>query len=580
MAGTQAGLEFARSCLADVVERLEDAVSRLETLARSGGSEPTTEREPAAYSKVVEDFDETVMPSVQKFNKTCSSIGDVVGQLGSLVLLTFQQQRDFICRAAASTKPDQQAMQKLLEPTSSSIEAISVFIFSCFPRFGLPSAFGVFFLEALKEANRSSLFFNHLSAISESISAVGWVTVAPAPVPFIAEMMDSAQFFLNRILKDFKDKDPLHKDFVHQWLDVLGQLKSYVKVHHTVGFSWNALPASGTFKISSLSQTGFKWTTPSNGVVSQGGEILKGPVNKGPSSVGAPPPPPPPPPPDFMASDLTPKSHTNLRDARQALFAEINKGLDICKGLKKVTPEMQTHKNPALRTAERTPATGKPKVASKPAHLTSKRASPKPDLKPATLELQGGKKWMVEYQVDTTPTIEIQDMKQVVYMYKCVNCTLQIKGKLNSITMDACKRSRIVFDDLVSTVDVINCEKVEVQTLGTLPTITIQKTDGCLLYLSRSALDCEVVSSRSSEMNVLIPKEDGEYVRMFEFEKIYIKRTRAAASWHFANRNRSQPIDKRDGHIRDAVLQEYSIPEQFKTFWNGKQLESKPTDSA
>ncbi|KFD55265.1 hypothetical protein M514_03906 [Trichuris suis] len=482
MAGTQAGLELARSCLTEVVQRLEDAVSRLEALATSGGSEPASEREPAATSKVLQDFDESVLPYVQKFNKTCSTIGDVVGQLGSLVSLTFQQQRDFICRAAASTKPDQQAIQKLLEPTSSTIEAIS----------------------ALKEANRSSPFFNHLSAISESISAVGWVTVAPAPVPFIAEMMDSAQFYLNRILKDFKDKDPLHKDFVHQWVEVLGQLKSYVKQHHTVGFSWNALPASS--------------------------------VNKSPSSMGAPPPPPPPPP-DFLVSDLTPTSNTKLQDARQALFAEINKGLDISKGLKKVTPEMQTHKNPALRAAERTPVTGKPKVASKPAHLTSKRVSPKPDVKPATLELQGGKKWMVEYQVDTTPTIEIQDMKQVVYMYKCTNCTLQIKGKLNSITMDACKRSRIVFDDLVSTVDVINCEKVEVQTLGTLPTITIQKTDGCLLYLSRSALDCEVVSSRSSEMNVLIPDEDGEF-------------------------------------------QEYSIPEQFKTFWNGKQLESKPTDSA
>uniref|UniRef100_A0A914RFK6 Uncharacterized protein n=1 Tax=Parascaris equorum TaxID=6256 RepID=A0A914RFK6_PAREQ len=34
---------------------------------------------------------------------------------------------------------------------------------------------------------------------------------------------------------------------------------------------------------------------------------------------------------------------------RAALFAEINKGEDITKGLRKVTADMQTHKNPALR---------------------------------------------------------------------------------------------------------------------------------------------------------------------------------------------------------------------------------------
>lgn len=35
--------------------------------------------------------------------------------------------------------------------------------------------------------------------------------------------------------------------------------------------------------------------------------------------------------------------------SRDALFAEINKGEAITAGLKKVTADMQTHKNPALR---------------------------------------------------------------------------------------------------------------------------------------------------------------------------------------------------------------------------------------
>lgn len=44
-----------------------------------------------------------------------------------------------------------------------------------------------------------------------------------------------------------------------------------------------------------------------------------------------------------------------------------------------------------------------------------------------------------------------------------------------------------------------------------MPTISIDKTDGCQVYLSPESLDVEIVSSKSSEMNVLIPKGNGDY---------------------------------------------------------------------
>lgn len=48
--------------------------------------------------------------------------------------------------------------------------------------------------------------------------------------------------------------------------------------------------------------------------------------------------------------------------------------------------------------------------------------------------------------------------------------------------------------------------------MGKVPTISINKTDGCHVYLSKSSLDCEIVSAKSSEMNVLIPTEGGDFV--------------------------------------------------------------------
>lgn len=53
------------------------------------------------------------------------------------------------------------------------------------------------------------------------------------------------------------------------------------------------------------------------------------------------------------------------------------------------------------------------------------------------------------------------------------------------------------------------------QVMGRVPTISINKTEGCHLYLSEDALDCEIVSAKSSEMNVLLPQGD-DYVSTFQ----------------------------------------------------------------
>lgn len=44
-----------------------------------------------------------------------------------------------------------------------------------------------------------------------------------------------------------------------------------------------------------------------------------------------------------------------------------------------------------------------------------------------------------------------------------------------------------------------------------MPTVSIDKTDGCQVYLSPDALNVEIVSSKSSEMNVLVPTGNGDY---------------------------------------------------------------------
>lgn len=74
--------------------------------------------------------------------------------------------------------------------------------------------------------------------MSEGIPAFGWILVSPTPAPHIKEMSDAAQFYSNRVLKDFKEKEPIHAEWVKQWLKILNELHAYVKQYHTTGLTW------------------------------------------------------------------------------------------------------------------------------------------------------------------------------------------------------------------------------------------------------------------------------------------------------------------------------------------------------
>ncbi|XP_054269726.1 adenylyl cyclase-associated protein 1-like [Macrosteles quadrilineatus] len=389
-------------------------------------------------------YQDIISGPLSSYLSLSSKIGAEVAAQAKLVSDAFQTQLQYLRLAEARTVPSQSEQAGLLQPTSAVITAI----------------------QELREKNRTSQYFNHLSAISESIPALGWVTVSPAPAPYIKEMNDAGQFYTNRVLKDWKQKDQTHVDWVKAWVETLTELQAFVKRHHTTGLVW--------------SKTG--------------------------SGAGVPPPPPPaglpPPPPPIDCLSL---SDDGSQD-RSALFAEINRGEDITKSLKKVTPDMQTHKNPGLRTG---PAPFK--AATAPTAQVPSPAKVLASNKPPVFA-KDGKKWLVEHQRgNKNLVVDGAEMNNVVYMYGCLDSTLTVKGKINSIFLDSCRKSAVVFDSLVSSVEFVNCQSVQMQVLGKVPTISIDKTDGCQMYLSPDSLDVEIVSSKSSEMNVLVPKGNGDF---------------------------------------------------------------------
>lgn len=214
---------------------------------------------------------------------------------------------------------------------------------------------------------------------------------------------------------------------------------------------------------------------------------------------------------------------------------------------------MQTHKNPSLRTG---PAPFKSPAAAAP---SSKAVAPVAAPAKEPVFTRDGKKWLIEYQKNNSNLLVDQaEMNNVVYMFRCEGSTLTVKGKVNNIVLDSCKKCSLLFDSVVASIEFVNCQSVQMQVLGYVPTVSIDKTDGCQMYLSKDSLGVEIVSSKSSEMNILLPEANGDYVSA-----------------------------ERASHRECTILiynistlqTELAVPEQYKTVINGKTLKTVCVDS-
>ncbi|KAJ8509525.1 hypothetical protein ONZ45_g8310 [Pleurotus djamor] len=130
----------------------------------------------------------------------------------------FQNLRSLLLMAASCQKPDAKIWGEVLSPLQADIEAIT----------------------RLKEANRKDrTWFTHMSTVSEGAPCVGWVTVDLKPAPYVNDIKDSTLFYGNRVIKEFKEKDPKHAEWVRAYIALLEELRKYVLDQHTTGLVWN-----------------------------------------------------------------------------------------------------------------------------------------------------------------------------------------------------------------------------------------------------------------------------------------------------------------------------------------------------
>eukprot|EP01089_Gocevia_fonbrunei_P012965 TRINITY_DN319_c0_g1_i2.p1 TRINITY_DN319_c0_g1~~TRINITY_DN319_c0_g1_i2.p1 ORF type:complete len:283 (-),score=73.94 TRINITY_DN319_c0_g1_i2:661-1509(-) len=218
--------------MADVTaleNRLKQVTARLEQvekqLAAAGGaaaapSSSSSGVSSAAGGAFVAAYDELVASTIDKYVTFSSSIDPIVKQQADLVKQAANAQRQFLQVASQSKKPGQNELAALLKGTSELMEKIA----------------------DLRNKNRAHKMFNWLSAVSEGITAFGWVAVEPTPGPFVNEGRASSEFYSNKILMEFKTKEggDLQRNWVGAWNGYLKELFNYIKQHHTTGVTWNA----------------------------------------------------------------------------------------------------------------------------------------------------------------------------------------------------------------------------------------------------------------------------------------------------------------------------------------------------
>jgi len=403
-------------------------------------------------------YDEHVTRTVIPFADACDAL-EGLGETGTNIKATWAGVRTIIVIGTKCKKPADvpAALSPHLKPTQDAIGKI-------------------------RSARLDRKFDWHVKAIMEMLQSVSWVVMSapPAPTSFVKETVGSTDFWANKIRKEYKGKDDKQIEFCDKSKALILDLAAYVKEYHLSGLSWNP----------------------------RGVELSDSAVADVTASASAP-----------AVAPATKVGGGGMADIMGELAKKrTGDGSSAATGLKKVSRDQQTwrkeFKKEPLDAGLAKKAAASPAGAAPPAAGGVK--SPKARGPPIFEYRDRGFKWCVENQTkDTNPNgvlnLEVKDPKQQAYIYNCEGATVQITGKIKSIILDTCTRCNLVFDTAISTCEIVNCKSVQIQVKKTCPSFSIDKTDGCLVYLSKESIPITTfVTSKSSEMNVSWPDENDE----------------------------------------------------------------------
>lgn len=433
----------------DIVQKLDSLSTRLANIESKIGSTPST----AGTTAPSQGSGET-SPKVQQYLDSVvgphiPKLAEASKKIGGLTEQAFNIFQDILDRHEKLLRVVSRSKQITMDDLRSKL---LIHVFEPMQQ-----------LNALAGESRPTDHFLFVSSLAEGSAALLWPQDLN-PAPYVKEMIGASQFHSNKILREFRGVDATKESFANSLNGFLNELHKFV----VGGLVWN--PNGGDAL--KIAEEVF------------GGSSSK-PAEEPKKTSTAPAPPAPPSPANISAPVDT------TAQARNQLFSELNQGEGITSRLKKVDASM--------KTKNRTDRTGF--VSAKKTPVKKETSLP-----PQVVELSG-LNWILDYVTESVE-VNITDTKQIVKMYRCQGANVVIKGKFNGLVIDSCKKTTVVFDEAISTCQLINCQNVSIQVNKSVPSISIDKTSGGHVYLTPESINTQVITSKSDECNISVYEND------------------------------------------------------------------------
>ena len=167
----------------------------------------------------VKAFDAYVKASVVPLAQTCDSL-EGLDKSGTYLLDAWEGVRNIIVlatRAKAPIEPLGEALAPFLGKTQEAVKN-------------------------LRELRLKRDWDRHQKTLIEMVGALSWILFQPPqqlPAPFVKEALGSAEFWSNRIRKDFKGKDDTQIAFCDNVKKALTDLVVYIEEYHKAGLAFN-----------------------------------------------------------------------------------------------------------------------------------------------------------------------------------------------------------------------------------------------------------------------------------------------------------------------------------------------------
>ncbi|KJP89204.1 hypothetical protein AK88_01082 [Plasmodium fragile] len=119
------------------------------------------------------------------------------------------------------------------------------------------------------------------------------------------------------------------------------------------------------------------------------------------------------------------------------------------------------------------------------------------------------------YKNEKLVTLDQVQVNNAVNIYHCEGTTFVIENdKFKSLAMHKCVKCNVVLKNLISSIEIISSNKVKVQVLGNCSSFSIDKSQGVQFYLSKQNTESEFTTALSSEMNIHLENENGEWTEI------------------------------------------------------------------